>query len=345
MCYVWGCIVATAMVVGLYINPVCMTKYANTFGIKPVTYYGCNFTEAAGVSLFFAIFCTLCTILVLIVSVSFKGKLLSGMFGVCAFLGMLSTTVSAYYQKRSIDILGHMSRTTLSQKFSFGEGEWSYSEEDWGVFFDMCSNYSIDNYKFGKCLNDEFVSKALKYIDFQWKYRSTGIVVSCCLVLFLISPKPLTTVFVALLLALITSIWALPIYATAVYVRSPDKYVVREYCNDKAAFLYIIGFGWSMALCLIPFCLFAACGHKGIPGVIVVVLLLVTGCFGVVVPIMRLGEDCKLNAAYYHENLKRTSIPHFTIAGLIALCLVVTIISCLCGQPEAPTYVVRVIIL
>ena len=295
-------------------------------------------------SLFFAIFVTLCTILVLICSMFFGGKMLAVLFGVCAFLGMLSTTISAYYQQSSMDALGRMNSTSISQSFSYGEGEWSYSEEDWGVFFDKCSNYSIHSEEFKKCLTNEFVPKALEYIDFQWKYRFIGIGVSCLLVLFLINPKPLTTGLTALVLALITSVWALPIYTTAVYLRSPDKYTVRAYCTENSLYWCILGFGWSMPFCLIIIGLFIPCAC--ITGIVIFSLFLVVGCFGVVIPILQLGHtDCAIYALGYRENMIRTSIPQFIVVGLIGIYLIATIISCLCGEPAAPVKVVRVIVI
>ena len=326
------------MVCGLFINPVCMTKYASTFAIKPLALYGCNYTEAAGVSLFFAILVTILVILILILAWSFTGKALAVLFGILAFLGMLSTTISAYYQDSVVTALRVLENGEFSETYRIDD--WSYSKEDWGKFYDACADYSSTAFR--TCLIETVVPKAIECIDFQKKYRVTGIVVSCTLVCFVISPKPFTTIVIALLGATLAAVWALPIYATTVFLRAPDKCFIREYCHSSD-YVLILAFGWMIPACLIIIGAFGAC--TCVPGIVIFALVLAVSCFGVVVPIIKLGRgQCKEALPTYHQNFIRTAIPQFIVAAVITLFLIASIISCLCGQPEAPAHVVRVIV-
>lgn len=341
---IWGCIVATAMSIGLFINPIAMASGVKPFGIKPVIYGGCNFKEAVGVSFFFAIFAVLCSILLLLASWLLPEKAIGTLFGIMGFWGALSTITSTAYQESTLSTLNSLRSGTIQPTFSFGAGEWSYSREDWGVFYDNCSNESLTPSEFVDCFRSDLVDEINDYELTQQFWGKIGIGISCCCALFVINRKPLATLTAAAILALFTSLWALPINSTALYLRAPDKYELREYCATDYRYKCIIGFAWAIPFAFIL--LFVMAYRDSVYGVMGCVGVLVACAVGIVaiITIFRKGECGKL-AEKPLNSLYVTAFPHYIFVGILTIYVIGSIISGLCGQPEGGVIVVRYIII
>ena len=341
---IWGCVVATAMSIGLFINPITMASGVKPFGIKPAIYMGCNFKEAVGVSFFFAIFAVLCSILLLLASWRLPQKTIGTLFGMMGFLGALSTITSTTYQQSTLSTLNSMRSTPAPSTFSFGEGEWSYSREDWGVFYDNCSNESLTPPEFLACFRGDLVEKIHDYELTQEFWGKIGLGISCCCALFVINRKPLATLTAAAILALFTSLWALPINSTTLYLRAPDKYKLREYCATDYRYKCIIGFSWAIPFAFIL--LFVMAARDSLHGVMACVGVLVACSVGIVaiITIFQKGE-CGKFAKEPLNSLYTTAFPHYIFVAILTIYVIGSIVSGLCGQPEGGVIVVRYIII
>ena len=133
-------------------------------------------------------------------------------------------------------------------------------------------------------------------------------------------------------ITIILSMWALPVYATAIKTRMPSKMGV-ENCFDPYNYKMLLIFGWLTAFCALAVLAFSIC--RVLVLAVIPAVLYVAFNLAVVVYWWKLRRDvprCTF-PFWWHESytLDKLAMPQFAVAAFLAI-MVVWAICALCDD-------------
>lgn len=330
MCSEFGCSVASLVfgiivLSGLLAVPAFICLERDDFDLKPVEFYGCHWTRAWGASLGVALLASVVVILHIILF-CLDDDLAGWTAGLAMFISFFAFLFNINYWLASRDTLRDMKWRMMDGTIDWevrvppirgNTKEFQYDLVDWGKWFSDCNGTT--NLTVEACITERFTDK-------YEQYDTTGSAIffySCGATLvflfFFINPDPLVSLAVVLLLAVITSLFGLPVYAATLWNRNLSRLFIDNLGIDSL-FEQVLAFSWTTSLLLLLGWILIFLLESGwctIP-------LFLAACLEIanVVTIVKIsGHDLGYFASEW-KTLTLTAIPHYILFAIVVLLII-----------------------
>ena len=310
-------LVALVSAAGLLVMPSYFLHTMGDFGIKPLLYYGTDFRRAAAASMSVSLIAII--LIGIHVMVACNSRLAASYSAgvILPFVVMSFMFGGLYYRDivatQNIVINGSMP-LVKHYKTPDGKREWGYNLTDWGTFYKECPQANPEY-----CIRSTFKLKAKEWQKKARKILWIYIGMSAASLLFFYTEKKRLAAVYFVSVTIVLSMWALPVYASAVKTRMPSR-MGMENCLDQGHFKMLLIFAWLTAFAAVAVLAFSIC--QVLILAIIPAVLAVAFCVTVVVFWFKLRHSATrcLYPAWYTEVdiLEKLAYPQFAVCLCLA---------------------------